>query len=218
MSNLGHRPTHETPTLPSLDMRVELEWPGCDGYRSRVEEVGSTVFCVLAPLSFSSRPPGEGTPLSVRWQTSRGVYVLPVELLTVGMSGPVRLWWLGATGPVSVIQRRAYVRVPASVPIHLDGPCGPSPAVSVDLSEGGLSCRLAGHRLDPWVFNEVSIPIDEQSLVAAIRTVRVGVDPLTGRRLLGAGFVDLPREVAAHLRRHVYARQIGLRKVNGRAS
>lgn len=221
MSRVGRRvPPAELPVLPALDLRVNLAWAGCDGspYPSRVEEHASTVFAVLAPLALPvGTAPGEGGLLTVSWQTPRGIYRLPSELLAVKVSGGERLWWLAATGPVSVLQRRAYVRVPASLAIRLDGPCGPSPAVSIDLSEGGLGCRLTGHGLDPWVFDEVTIPIDDQPVVTSIRTVRYGIDPATGRRLLGANFVDLPRDTAAHLRRHVYARQVGLRRVAGRA-
>lgn len=215
------RPSPVAPvTLPPLDGRVELAWAGCNGmsFRSRVEEEGPGVFAVLAPLGI---PAGTGqrelSMLTVTWQSHRGVHRLPCELLAVGASGAERLWWVSPSGPISVLQRRQFVRVPAALSLCLDGPCGPCSAVSVDISEGGLGCQLTGHKLDPWVFNTVTIPINDRAMVTSIKPVRVGVDQATGQRLLGAGFVDLGRDTAVQLRRHVYARQILLRRMAGHA-
>ena len=218
--SLGQRgPDGHAVTLPPLDERIALSWPDCGGaMSSRVEDHGADRFAVLAPLPPVGVPdPVPGSNLTVAWPTPRGVHRLPSTLLSSETSGGVLLWWLTPTGALSVVQRREFVRVPASVIVRLEGPLGPVAGASVDISEGGLAVRLSKDDVDPWELSAVTVPVDDRSLVATIRVVRAGRDPGSGRWSLGAGFVELPPGAEDHLRRHVYLRQVALRRIASRA-
>lgn len=205
--------------VPPVDARVELSWPGTGRrpYRSLVDEHGAGTFAVLAPLPGPDLPALDVGPVTVSWQTARGITELRTVVVATGASGTVPLWWLVPAGPPCFVQRRSFVRVPATVIVRLEGPDGPTAAVSTDISEGGVGCWLPGEVGDPWAFTQVTLPLAERTLVAAIRPIRVDGHPGRDRLWLGAGFVDLSDADATELRRHVYQRQISLRRRMDRA-
>jgi hypothetical protein len=215
----GEPQTSPTPSLPPPDVRLELGWGDSQVlFPSRVDGTGDGAFAVLAPLTPAGvGDPVDAGPLHVRWSTPRGVHQLPVERLAVETSGRAALWWLSPAGPLRTLQRRSFVRVPASLQVRLDGPEGSFAAVSFDVSEGGVGCRLVEEGADPWMFSGIDVTTSGLAIVTTVRTVRA-VRDTDGRWSLGAGFVDLPGNSAAQLRRHVYTRQLALRRLATHAS
>lgn len=217
--SLGHGRARSGVVLPAVDERVQVSWRGCGGaLSSRVEDHGAEGFAVLAPLPPEGVPDAvEGASVTVSWPTPRGVHRLPTVLVAAATSGGVPVWWLAPAGELSVVQRREFVRVPASVIVRLEGPLGAVAGASVDLSEGGLAVRLSKDDVDPWALCGVTVPVEDRTLEASIRVVRAGRDPGTGRWSVGAGFVELASDAGDHLRRHVYLRQVALIRIARRA-
>ncbi len=99
---------------------------------------------VLAPAEDRTRQPlrlAVGERLDVVWRGPGHLLSLPAALVDVE-SGAVPVWHLRPLGPAIRGQRRAAVRAPMAAAVRFEGPAGPLPGTTLDVSEGGLRVLL----------------------------------------------------------------------------
>jgi len=123
-----------------VNAQVALELPGHeDLVASRVEDVQGVRLWLARPSEAGAEP--SRSSLTLRWTTDEGLWRLPIayeELVTE----PVPQWQVRAAGQAERTQRRDGFRVPimGAVTIRLGQVTWT--ARIVDLSEGGVRCRL----------------------------------------------------------------------------
>lgn len=191
--------------LPALNALVGLELPGhAEPVASRVEDVQGDALWLARPSDAGAEPPRAA--LTVRWTSDEGLWRLPVAYQGL-VEQPVPQWHVTATAEPERSQRRDGFRVPVmgSVTLHL-GQVAWS-ARTVDLSEGGLRCRLpldAPVRPDREVL--VSLDLVERGLTLPGEVVRYHEHE--GALDVGLRLDPPSEQVAEQLRRFLLAEQI----------
>ena len=142
---------------------VQADGALADAVRSRVENVllndatgGSRRYSVAAPrYRGDAELPSVGTPCTLEWPGEQGLWILPVAFVGEELAREgLRVWVLDTIGPPRQRERRAYVRVPWSVPIMLT----PRSAAEVRQAvAGGLQGRtMAAEPADQETLHEIS--------------------------------------------------------------
>ena len=137
---------------------------------SFVEEASGSELVLSVGTDSSQRrvrlEPGEH--LELIWRGPEELRSVPAELVAVS-AGDTPTWRIRTVGPASRGQRRAAVRAPLAVPLELTVGGTVLQGATLDLSEGGSRCLLAGNA-------------EKQPAVEAGTVVPVTVD-LDGDRL-----------------------------------
>jgi c-di-GMP-binding flagellar brake protein YcgR len=177
---------------------------------SRVEDRTGDGLVIGAPMtSVHALAPGTAGDLGViRWiERGQGQFETPVELVDVRRD-PIDLWWLRVTGPTAKLQRRRFVRVDTSLPMHVGRDGETVDATLADISEGGMRA-VASPRVGTvgeGDLLEVDVVIGDTSF--ELQCVVVRVEKLTdGRQRLAATWEGMPERDADLLRRFVFRRQ-----------
>ena len=145
---------------------------------------------VLAPAEDRTRQQRRlavGERMDVVWRGPDHLLSLPAALVDVE-SGAAPVWRLRPLGPAIRGQRRAAVRAPMATAVRFEGPAGPVPGTTLDVSEGGLRVLLdPAPGIEPSAEPPAGAPAPG-SIVSLVLTV---------------GEVDLPcrGEVLRHIRR-----------------
>lgn len=192
--------------LPVLPSRVE-----------DVVEAGSGAELVVAAPSYVGDVQGPQLDglVSVHWTGARGVCSAPARFLGVGRQEgcAVKVWRLRVVDEVTLVQRRRYARVETGAAVSVSAADVDTVRVGwvLDLSEGGVRCRIA-----PGAFTvdepvEVRINLDGE-VVTAVGSV------LRAERREGAFdeiIVTFPEDhpAARLVRRHVLAEQARQRRL-----
>ena len=232
------------PALRTL-IQIFIETPG-EGLEqgsgqnlpSKVEDVipasapGESDQLLIAAPSYSGdvELPLAGTVCALVWATRREMLELPVAFVGEELSGPlVRVWRMQVTGAIIRLQRRGYGRVPMSLPVRVSAiePAS-SPATAdtdepevhegttIDLSEGGILCRLTPPPLATGTEVLVQLTIDDAELglrATILRAPATGAGGADDRK----GFVtairfDNPDEYGDTVRRVVFSEELRGRK------
>lgn len=186
--------------------------------------------------------PSSGAACALVWATQRGVVELPTRYAgTRTLDRGLRVWTLDVAGPAVRLQRRAFVRVPVSVPVvvrtrRLDAvpaaeaeaaPCGEDGAEApvipetlqgrtLDVSEGGLRCLLPVPALPADLPVDVAFTLDGDLFDLRAEIVRALPPRADGRG--DTGMVETairfvaPGQRGDDLRRVVFAEQVRLRR------
>lgn len=134
--------------LPPAGTRVTVRrdgWPR--PLASRLEDLAGDTVVVAAPMTSSAAlaPVELHDRATVVWYHGTGPWELEGEVIDV-RADPVDVWYLRPLGAPVRIQRREYVRVPTSMPVHLHRNGERIDATLAEISEGGGRCVLTGHR------------------------------------------------------------------------
>lgn len=191
-------------------------------YASRVEAADGTTLVLARPLDLPAASAlGTGSRLEVCWTAESGVLRVPVQVVSTGAEGLVRLWHVETVGPVVREQRRSHVRVAVDRPGSLRRDDSARPCVIVDVSEAAVRCRLekpagatAAPEDPPGVEEEVEIAfaLGEEEFSHAAAVYRV-VDLDEGVELVL--MLQIGEREATRLRRAVFAEQVRLRSLFG---
>jgi hypothetical protein len=116
---------------------------------SRIEHADGLDYAVAMPsYAGDLEQPQAGAAMRLIWTSPRGLYVAPAEYVGTDRDR-VAVWVLRLSGEFETQQRREYVRVPMAGTVELTPTLGSkaagtsAPAQLVDLSEGGLLCRMS---------------------------------------------------------------------------
>jgi c-di-GMP-binding flagellar brake protein YcgR len=120
---------------------------GDNNFRTRVEDVSGDELTIGAPIGAGDHEiPDDGSELAVFWTSIRARYVMPVQMKGRTRGKPMR-WHLLVTGEPVRQTRRRFVRAGCGSSleiISIDGKqCKNLAAQLVDISEGGLRCRVS---------------------------------------------------------------------------
>lgn len=158
-----------------------------------------------------------GQELTVSWAANGGVTRVPAAVVDtaaavepgVDLGG---VWLLQVTGPPSVAQRREFFRGRADGDLSLTAGAGEVSARILDLSEGGLRCRIKGPSPAPQGETlTVVLRLEGSDIVTDAEVVRA-TPSLDGRTELALRFIDLAERAGDVIRRHLFQLQLRERR------
>jgi len=166
--------------LPAADALVEVVLADGRTHAMRVVGVQALTLTVAAIRSAAGvAQPRPGDAVTLRWANRRGRCAGPGLVRSVH---PVQFatWTIEAGGMVEVEQRRQFARASAHGPVHV-GPDEPDVGTVLlghllDISEGGLRCRLAAPGLDPDQPVFIRLLLDDRLVTVSGRVLRLVAD------------------------------------------
>jgi len=149
-------------------------------YRTRIEEVGERLLSVGVPFDHGELVPvREGTKVKITFWDETAVYSFEGKIMQ-RIAIPVPIFVLVLPDKVAKVQRRDFVRVPASFPITFrmvtrEGLSDIYKAVTLDLSGGGMRFSTKEHiENKSLLFVQLSLPNGEiQTPVTVCRAVGI---------------------------------------------
>lgn len=193
-------------TWPAASTVVRLEWTLAT-IDARVLRAGEDdVLLALVGAGRNAAMPDEGGSMVLWWGDGRGLHERPIRLT----SRRAGLLHIAPDGPVRTTQRRRFFRAPVTLDVTLEHDGATLPAVSTDLSEGGMRVTLRGaappHRADVTAH----LCLDGDAVALPLTVVRTAPN---GTRLeVGLAFEDLPTPAADLIRREVFTAQVAARR------
>jgi c-di-GMP-binding flagellar brake protein YcgR len=206
------------PVLPDLRQRVHLRLARWSvSLPSLVEDILAGEILLAAPLDLAEGlAPEKSERLLVMWEDDGGPHTLPCSFAaTVPRELPQ--WRVQPDGLARDDQRRRHVRASTDGKVTIVRDQQAHAGTLLDLSEGGLRCRL----------EDVEAVVGVGDLVSCV--VRLGLKELDLRgrvgqvhleigepRVLAISFLDVSLTQADELRRHVFAEQARARAHSAR--
>lgn len=197
------------PVLPELRQRVHVRlgrW--AVSLPAVVEDVTPQEVVIGAPLDLDEEQlPTAGERLLVLWEDVTGPHTLPCSFASV-VPRELPQWRLLPDGVAKGNQRRRHVRASTEGKATVVRDQQVLPAALLDVSEGGLRCRLADADAVAGVGDLISCSFTAAGRDLDLRGKVVQVHLELGKpRVLAVSFVDVTSQQADELRRHVFAEQ-----------
>jgi hypothetical protein len=200
--------------LPSVGTAMFLVHAEETNYRSRLEAVEEEVLSVAAPLeTMGPEAPQPGQAIEVFWAQPRTRVILPCLLVEITDAAPYQ-WRLQPTGEPQPGNRREFVRGGGGPDVQLGAEPAEDPIDGrlLDISEGGLRCRLP---MKPRI--EVGDPISASLRLATADVEVTGTVYRLREAYRAPGYeivvIFRPDEKTAQLiRQYVYAWEIAERR------
>ncbi len=167
---------------------------------------------IEAPVNRAGRlvNPPIGTGGLLVWRPAGGLQQAPVTVARITRARPAQ-WGLRFAGAATKCQRRTFVRADVFLPVLLTVAGDQVAVTGVDLSEGGLRCRVPSE-VRPSVRDSVQITFDiGVSLSVAAEVMRVSPRNEDTHGELGLCFTDLSIDNADRVRSYVFAQLRQLR-------
>lgn len=217
--------SHEHPPLPTRGSLVAVEVDGLAvPATTRVESVEGWQLTVVAPTRRGGRAVevAAATPVAVEWGEQTGWWRAATSV--TGIDQDVVTLWRLATERVERWQRRRAFRLETVVPVVLRVAGRSIESATIDLSEGGLRCRVAAE-LTPahgeLVEVDLGLPREHGGRLEGVPARVVRVDRVGASQAeLGLALepADQPGrspagdEVSERLRRYVFEEQLERRR------
>lgn len=178
-----------------------------------VETAGFRVTVAATALAGGVVPPSLGDRLTLRWASRRGRCAAPCVVRGVHPE-LFATWTVEARGSVEIEQRRRFARAPGQGPVHL-GPDEPDVGLVlvgdlVDISEGGVRCRVGAGGVDPEQPVFLRLLLDDRLVTLRGAVVRLIEHGPAGGLDVAVSFQADPAQ-AQVIRRYVLARQLAER-------
>lgn len=208
-------------SLPKINDRAWISFDGHlkDTFPTRVESLDGDNYAVAAPFEHidnDRRKPRPveltevPTPAYLAWRVENGYAFTKCEIVEV-FDGELILWHIIVEGEPDVMQRRFFVRVPDDSEASLRIGEQNVSCQLIDLSEGGIRC------IAPWVeINdeseiEIELEFGDELLDMRARIVRWEITE-EGKIQFSLEFVHASENQSGIIRRHVFGKQIRMRK------
>lgn len=197
------------PILPDLRQRVHVRLGRWAVSLPSIVEDGEGGEIVLgAPLDLAEdQQPAAGERLLVMWEDQAGPHTLPCSFVAM-VPRELPQWRLVPDGTAKGDQRRRHVRASTDGAATVVRDQKTMTAALLDVSEGGLRCRLDDVDDVAGVGDLISCGFNASGKDLELRgkVVQVHLD-LGKPRVLAVSFLDLTGHQADELRRHVFAEQ-----------
>jgi hypothetical protein len=206
--------------LPSVNQLVYVTVEAELTYRTRIEDAEADALTIAAPIGVGDlEPPEPGADLEVSWIAGRNRYVVPVNLTSISRQQPPS-WSVRVTGERRRETRRLYVRGGGGEKVRLGSVLDPRmkpTGVIIDVSEGGVRCRL------PWCAIVVgdTVRVDmalDQTLAVVGRVLSVRDAAEAAGELDVVVVYDLTDGMAQEIRRYVLQREMAERRAKADAA
>ena len=185
-------------------------------YRTRIEEVGERLLSIGAPFEHGEViPVREGTKVRVRFWDEVAVYSFEGEIMQ-RIAVPVPTLILVLPETVNKVQRRDFVRVPASFPLTFrlvtgEGLSNLYQALMLDLSGGGVRFSMK-ERVENQSLLYVQLTLPNGELQTPVRVSRVVSIEGTNRYCVSAEFHEISERDRDKIIRCVFDIQREMRK------
>jgi hypothetical protein len=179
---------------------------------SRVEEIADPLLVLRAAKDQFGRVimPAVGERLVLSWGTRSGTATLPAKVVDTSVQ-PSPRWRVQVEDKPVNLERRAFVRLNAQLPLALRAKDRLITATLRDISEGGLRCRFAGAAgVEAGDEVEVAVELHGWTLTTAaavLRVLAVNDGHRDDRHELALLLLDLSEAQAARIRRYIFAEQ-----------
>lgn len=164
-------------SLPAINALVDVVLTDGEAYQSRVEDAGGKRLTVAAPFGVSSAElPKVGSSMELAWVAGDRRQAVDVRLVELGREQPPR-WSLEAVGSIRLQTRRNYVRGGGGewVEVMLGGTTYRGKII--DVSEGGVRCRMLEDRFDRDDRVEVRLQLEPETISLSGTVLFVRRDP-----------------------------------------
>ncbi|MGI5247002.1 PilZ domain-containing protein [Dactylosporangium sp. CA-139066] len=164
-------------SLPGINALVDVVLMDGEAYQSRVEDISGKRLTVAAPFGVSSVDvPKVGASMELAWVAGDRRQAVDVKLVELSREQPPR-WSLEAVGSTRLQTRRNYVRGGGGewVEVTLKGTTYQGKVI--DLSEGGVRCRMLEDRFDRDDRVEIRVLLDETPITLSGTVLFVRRDP-----------------------------------------
>jgi hypothetical protein len=193
-----------TDDWPQPGRSAALVW--ADG-RTTVRVADQADGTLVGTVSTRTALPSPGTPIQLEWSDDRGLYRRDASVAAV-VRGAVQL---ESGGPTDHIQRRNFFRAQTALGATVAVHGTQTPAVAVDLSEGGMRLRVDG-ATDALASSVVTSVVVDDGEPAVIHGTVVRQQQRATNTELGIAFDELPEPVGEQIRRAVFNAQVDARK------
>lgn len=206
---------------PSINARAWLSLSTSidELFPTRVEDSERHGIVIGAPLTHNGsegittlEAPAENQTCTLLWSLGEVGYAQQHCRVVRVTESSIPTWTCKFDGPAELVQRRAFVRVPEDAQAHLHFSDRTVDVQIMDLSEGGLRCTA---RAFPVGIDHLpcyaDLLIANHQVMLPANVVRVE-EQLDGTMELGVQFYDVADIHANLIRRHVFSRQLHLRK------
>src|SRR5262245_685630 len=145
---MWRRPIVAPVSLPSINGLVDVVLLDGEVFPSRIEEAAGRLLTVAEPQGIHTVDiPSVGSPLELAWVGEQRRQAVDVRVKGFTKEQPAR-WRLEAIGAVRLQSRRNYVRGGGGETVELQSDAaGMVLGRVVDMSEGGLRCRVREDRV-----------------------------------------------------------------------
>ncbi|KLU65038.1 flagellar brake protein YcgR [Desulfosporosinus acididurans] len=199
----------------AIDLIV-LDGEYCGKYRTRIEEVGEKILTVGAPYEKGEVVPlREGTKVIITFWDNLSAYEFEGEIMQ-RIAVPIPLFVLKFPDAIKKVQRRNFVRVPASFSISYrtvtdEGLSDLFRGTMVDLSGGGVRF-ITNESVENKALLYVLLGIPNGEIQTSGRVCRTAKIEETKRYDVTVEFSDLTERERDHIIRCVFERQREMRK------
>jgi hypothetical protein len=159
--------------LPAINTLVDIILVDGQAFHSRVEDAAGNRVTVGAPFSLHAADvPKIGSAFEVAWVGGDRRIVVDVKLRSANREPP--RWELDITGNPRLQTRRHYVRGGGGEKVELTKNGTSYPGWAIDVSEGGVRCRLPEETVtrDDRVQVRLSLDTEDLTLDGTVRFVR----------------------------------------------
>ncbi|MEV4513577.1 PilZ domain-containing protein [Dactylosporangium sp. NPDC049525] len=164
-------------TLPAINALVDVVLMDGEAYQSRVEDMTGKRLIVAAPFGVNTADmPKLGSSVELAWVAGDRRQAVDVRLVELSREQPPR-WSLEAVGSVRLQTRRNYVRGGGGEGVEVTKDGTAFRGRVIDLSEGGVRCRLHEDRFDRDDRVDLRIALDEETIAIRGTVLFVRRDP-----------------------------------------
>jgi c-di-GMP-binding flagellar brake protein YcgR len=164
-------------SLPAINALVDVVLMDGEAYQSRVEDVAAKRLTVAAPFGVSTADlPKVGVSMELAWVAGDRRQAVDVKLVELSREQPPR-WSLEAVGSIRLQTRRNYVRGGGGEWVEVQHGGTTYTGKVIDLSEGGVRCRMLEDRFDRDDRVEVRVSLEPEIITLSGTVLFVRRDP-----------------------------------------
>ncbi|MER7275708.1 PilZ domain-containing protein [Dactylosporangium sp. NPDC000244] len=164
-------------SLPTINALVDVVLMDGEAYQSRVEDMSGKRLTVAAPFGvIPADVPKVGASMELAWVAGDRRQAVDVRLVELGREQPPR-WSLEAIGSIRLQTRRNYVRGGGGEWVEVSHGGSTYQGRVIDLSEGGVRCRLLEDRFERDDRVDVKVSLESESITLRGTVLFVRRDP-----------------------------------------